>query len=491
MKLTVAAKLDTTQEVIALGLFEDEKETKINKELDQELLIAFKQKMFTGKSSETYSTKINGQFFVVVGLGKKEEITLEKVRKALGKAVNYAKKQQRMTLATNLSVLVAEKIKPELLGRASAEALFLADYDFMKYLSQEKQVKRKPLTVVSLQWSQSLKEFEEGLKIGKLIGETTNIVRDLVHEPANITSSVYMEKVVYEMMKPYSSVAVRVLNEPELKKLGMGALLGVNAGSVNPPKLIVLEYKGGGNGKWQAILGKGITFDSGGYNLKPTKYIEDMKTDMAGAAAVLGTIKICAELGLKKNIVGVMAMCENMVSSKAQRPGDIVRAYNGKTIEIGNTDAEGRLVLADALAYTEDKYKPEVMIDVATLTGACIVALGYYASGVMGTDDELLEKLKKAGMNSGDKVWPLPFFEEYQNWMDGKITDLNNTSLKGKGYEAGSITGGVFLGKFVDKAKWAHIDIAGPAYTYVDNDYMQQGATGAGVRVLTYYFLEN
>ena len=186
-----------------------------------------------------------------------------------------------------------------------------------------------------------------------------------------------------------------------------------------------------------------------------------------------------------------MPLAENMISGKAQHPGDIVRAYNGKTIAIGNTDAEGRLVLCDALSYTEAKYKPDTIIDLATLTGAVVVALGYYTAAIVGKDEELLESLKKAGDDSGDRVWPLPFFDEYQDWMDGSISDLNNISMKGKGYEAGCITAGVFLSKFVEKAKWAHIDIAGSAYWVMAGDYTQKGATGSGVRMLSYWLMNN
>lgn len=220
-----------------------------------------------------------------------------------------------------------------------------------------------------------------------------------------------------------------------------------------------------------------------------TGYIEDMKSDMAGAAAVLAIIKLAAELNLKRDILGVIPLCENMIGGSAQKPGDIVKAYNGKTVEIRNTDAEGRLILADALAYTEAKYKPSSMIDLATLTGACVIALGYYASGIMGKDEGLIKNLVEAGEKSGDRVWELPFYEDYQDAMDGTISDLRNTSGKGKGYEGGAINGGVFLSKFVVKAKWAHIDIAGPAFVIEESDYLQKGGTGAGVRLLSYYFM--
>ena len=284
-------------------------------------------------------------------------------------------------------------------------------------------------------------------------------------------------------------VKIKVLGEKEMKKLGMNALLTVNKGSSNPPKLIIIEYKNG-KGPFTAILGKGITFDTGGINIKPTGYIEDMKMDMGGAAAVLGTMKAIAEMNVKKNVLGVIPICENMINGSATRPGDIVTAYNGKTIEVKNTDAEGRLILADALAYTEDKYKPKTMIDLATLTGSVIIGLGYYVSGMVTNNDELGRKLEESGNASYDRVWKLPFFEEYQDDMDGDITDLKNLSGKADPRAGGAITAAVFLSKFVEKSSWAHIDIAGTAYLKEPRTYHQKYATGAGVRILTYYLLK-
>ena len=195
------------------------------------------------------------------------------------------------------------------------------------------------------------------------------------------------------------------------------------------------------------------------------------------------------KLGLNQNIIGVIPACENMIGGGAQRPGDIVRAYNGKNVEIGNTDAEGRLILADAIAYAEKKYQPKIIIDLATLTGACVVALGYYAAGLVSPDEQLSAELREAGDTSGDRVWSLPFYEEYQDWMNGTISDLINITMKVKGYEAGAVLGAVFLRQFVEKAAWAHIDIAGSAYWAVPGDYIQRGATGSGVRILLYYLL--
>ncbi|MDP3698252.1 MAG: leucyl aminopeptidase [Nanoarchaeota archaeon] len=496
MKITITKDLDKAQDVLFLGLFEEDKDNgkSFSKELAEEVEEAMNRKAFSRKFGEMYSTKLSSHSYkkvVVMGLGEKKDLNAEKIRQALGKMVTCAKGRSFSSFTTNVVEKARDAASHESLGRAAAEGLLLSNYNFSKYLAKEKQEKKKPLDAVSLQWSSSATELSEGLKVGRIITEATNMVRDLVNEPANVVTSEYMEKMAKQVASEYNSVKLKVLNKAELEKEGMGSLLGVNAGSKNPPKLLILEYTGSKKGKHTALLGKGITFDSGGYNLKPTKYIEDMKTDMAGAAAVMAAVKIAAELKLKKNLLGVMPMCENMVDATAQHPGDIVKAFNGKTIEIGNTDAEGRLVLCDALAYTEAKYAPEVMIDFATLTGACVVALGYYAAGVMGTNAELLKKLEEAGNHSGDRVWQLPFFEEYQDWMDGTISDLNNVSQKGKGYEAGSITAGVFLSKFVEKAKWAHVDIAGSAYWCVDGPYLTKGATGSGVRMLAYYLMEN
>jgi leucyl aminopeptidase len=495
MRIATQKSLDKKQDLLVIGIFKEDKDNlkDFNKDLSNELLAAGKRKSFSRKWDETHSTKISGQDVVVLGLGKEKEFNSERLRRALGKAVKIAKSRRVSSFSTNVVDLAREtKNIDELnLGRAASEGIILSNYYFSKYLSKEKQDKHKGLNLSSLQWSGSGAVFGKGLKQGRVIAEATNFVKELVNEPAGVANSIFIEKAARRVAATSSRIGIKVLGETELKKLGMGSMLGVNAGSKNPPKLIILEYKGGGKERPTALVGKGITFDSGGYNLKPTRYIEDMHTDMAGSAAVLGTIKAAASLGLKKNLVGVMGMCENMVSHTAQHPGDIVKAFNGKTIMIGNTDAEGRLVLADALAYTQKKYNPSIMVDLATLTGACVVALGYYSAAGIGKDEKLLNELKEAGLASGDKVWPMPFFDDYQDWMDGQFSDLNNIAQKGKGYEAGSITAGVFLSKFIDleKTRWAHLDIAGSAYWGVDNEYVQKGATGSGVRVLTYWLM--
>ncbi len=499
MKIDLQSKLDDRVQVVVYGLFEEQDKdvSGISTQLAADLTKAMQSKRFNGKFAEVYSAKSSDVLFksvLFVGLGKKKEITVERMRRVFGKAVKFTKNNRYISFTSDILEIFRglNVCDEETLGCAAAEALILGNYSFTKYLAKERQEKMPALEMASLRWSGSTTAMKKGIERGRVIAEATNMVKELVNEPANVVTSLYLEKMANNVAALNPKIKIYVLNEAELQKLKMGALLGVNAGSDNPPKLIILEYRGADHtGFDAAFVGKGITFDSGGYNLKPTKMIEEMNTDMAGAAAVLGTIKAAAELGLKKNLLGVMPLCENMISGKAQHPGDIVRAYNAKTIQIGNTDAEGRLILADALAYTEDKYHPEIMMDIATLTGACVVALGYYVMGAVSKDEALLAELKEAGEKSGDRVWPLPFFEEYQDWMDGSITDLNNITMKGKGYEAGAITAGVFLSKFVEKSRWVHLDIAGSAFWAVEGDYVQKGATGSGVRLLLYWLMRD
>lgn len=494
MKLILTTNLADKPDLMITAYFEED--TNYSKpwpELPVELNLALKKKTFSKKFGEVYSTRIKGKKVLVFGLGKKAEFNPEKARRICGKMVNAAKASKAESFSTDLPERLRSLngFNAQKYGQTLAEGLLLADYNFEKYLSEEKKKEQVPLKEVYLQITTVSATFEKGLNVGRIIADATNLARDWVNEPADVVDSVYLENAARKIAAANKKISLKVLNQAEMKKLGLNALLGVNAGSVNPPKMLIIEYKGDGTKKPIALIGKGITFDSGGYNLKPTRYIEDMKTDMAGAGAVLATIKAAAELGLQKNLLGVMPLCENMIGSKAQKPGNIVKAYNGKTIEIGNTDAEGRLILADALAYIEDQYKPEIMIDLATLTGACVVALGYYSMGLLTKDERLSKELQQAGDLSGDKAWPLPMYEEFQDWMDGTISDLNNNGNKGKGYEAGTITAAIFLSHFVGKTKWAHLDIAATAYWPISSDYLQKGATGSGVRILLYYLMNN
>jgi len=497
MDITLSSKLDAGQQLLILGQFEDD--TSLGGSYDPQLALELKKaslsRQFSSQFGEVYLTKMPSLPFTMVavlGLGQKKEMNLDRLRRILGIALQSARSLKLKTIATNLIELIAPLLRLDLtkVGMAAAEALYLSEYAFTKYLSEERKQKYVPIESVSIQWSSAVVRLQEGIQQGKIIAQSTNYVRDLVNEPASVVTPERLEQEARNLASGNPLLTVKVLEADELKNLGLNALLGVAQGSRHFAKLILLEYRGSRKEKYTALVGKGITFDSGGYNLKATHSIEDMKFDMAGAAAVLGTIKVAAELGIHKNIVGVIPTGENMIGSQAQHPGDIVRAFNGKTIEITNTDAEGRLILADALSYTEAAYHPEVMIDIATLTGAIVVALGYYAAGLFSPDKQLISELVQAGEESHDRVWPMPFFEEYLNWMDGTISDLRNTTSRGEGKENGAVNGAVFLSKFVEKARWAHLDIAGSAYWKEEGDYLTTGATGSGVRVLSYYLLD-
>jgi leucyl aminopeptidase len=308
-----------------------------------------------------------------------------------------------------------------------------------------------------------------------------NLARDLVSHPGNVVTTGYLAETARKLADRHK-LTCEILEMDELERLGMNALVAVGKGSIEPPRLIVLEYRGGGKERPVVLVGKGITFDSGGISIKPGAGMEEMKTDMAGGAAVLGAMEAAAGLKLPINLVCIIPTAENMPDGKAYKPGDVVTSLSGTTIEITNTDAEGRLVLCDALHFAK-KYKPTTMIDLATLTGACVVALGHEASGLMGNDQRLINSLKQAGERCGERVWELPLWDGYGEAMKSDIADLKNAGSR----DGGSITAGWFLKQFVGTTRWAHLDIAGTAWSDKARSYSPKGATGVGVRLLIEY----
>lgn len=491
MKMNVKNTLELKSDVIVLGLWDDDKElySKSNPQLSEELNSAIKKKVFERDFGNTFSMKIANSAYdstLVISLGSKRDMNHERIRRVMARIITHLRKYKFSSFTTNITTLV--NIDSRLLGRACAEGLILSDYIFDKYKSKKDD--RKDITANFQYENKDLKDFTSGFNEGKTIAESTNYAKNLVNEPAVFVTPEYIEKQALELKS--NNTIITVLNRTDMEKLGLNLILAVSSGSDKSAKLIIIKYNGAGKDKYTAIVGKGITFDSGGYDIKPAGQFADMKCDMSGAAAVLGTIITAQKLGIKKNILGVIPTCENLINGSAYKPGDILTAYNGKTVEIGNTDAEGRLVLADAITYTEKNYAPEIIIDIATLTGACVVALGYYVSGLVSNNEALVKNLTQAGFESYDRVWELPFFEEYQDDMDGDISDLKNMSVKGKGREAGAITGAVFLSKFLDleKTKWAHLDIAGTAFLTEAKEYSQKYASGSGVRLLSYYFMK-
>lgn len=322
-------------------------------------------------------------------------------------------------------------------------------------------------------------DAEQPIRIATAIGKGQAVARTLGNLPGNVCTPSYLADEAKKLAATYSSVNTQILNESKMKELGMGALLSVSAGSKQPAKLIVMQYKGGKkNQRPQVLVGKGITFDSGGISLKPGAAMDEMKFDMCGAASVFGTLTAVAELGLKINLVVIVAAAENMPGGGATKPGDIVTSMSGQTIEILNTDAEGRLVLCDALSYAE-RYNPAAIIDIATLTGACVIALGEHASGLMTNQDSLAAELISAGEYMGDRAWQLPLWEDYQQSLDSNFADMANVG----GRAGGAITAACFLSRFTKKQRWAHLDIAGTAWLSGKN----KGASGRSVALLTRY----
>jgi leucyl aminopeptidase len=362
-----------------------------------------------------------------------------------------------------------------------ARQLTCATYRYTETVSKPKPSLKLNRLVVNTGDSRSVKPGQRALDRGAAMGRGINEARRLADLPGNICTPGYLARQARQMARDCALLTTTVLEEKKMRELGMGSLLSVTAGSDEPAKLIVMHYKGGKSGqKPYVLVGKGITFDSGGISLKPGAKMDEMKFDMGGAASVFGTLRTVAELGLPLNVVGIVAAAENMPSGSATKPGDVVTSMSGKTIEVLNTDAEGRLVLCDALTYA-GRFKPQVVIDIATLTGACVVALGSHASGLYSNQDKLAEQLLAAGVESHDRAWRMPLWDDYQKQLDSNFADMANIGGPG----GGSVTAACFLARFAEDYHWAHLDIAGSAW-----DASPKGATGRPVGLLSQYLID-
>jgi leucyl aminopeptidase len=361
-------------------------------------------------------------------------------------------------------------------AQAAVEGAIMGNYMFRKYKS-EKDVKELDRLVLSPGSQGRFSEGVEGARQGKIIAEAVNYVRDIVNSPGNEATPRMLAEEAQKLAG--NGISCRIMEKAEVEERGMGAFLGVAQGSAQPPKFIILDYSPGDRGSVIVLVGKAITFDSGGISIKPSAKMDKMKYDKAGGAAILGVIRAAAELRLQHRVVGLIPATENLPSGSALKPGDVITSASGKTIEIINTDAEGRLILADALNYAL-RYKPVAIVDIATLTGACVIALGNVASGLLGNDEGLKNRLKEAGEAVGERVWELPLWKEYEEQIESDVADIKNVG----GKEGGAITAASFLNKFVEDHPWAHIDIAGTAWNEKDKPYAPKGATGVGVRLL-------
>jgi leucyl aminopeptidase len=443
---------------------------------------------FRGRKDETMvlyprAGEIAAQRVLLVGLGKAEDYTVERLRRAVGTSIRAAERMHVDALAFSLehTARSSERMGIGLAVRAAAEAGVLATWDFRELkttIKEEDQPKGIDELQLVLPSDADEAEVDDALELGVVSGRSANLARDLATQPGNVATPTYLADAARQIATSYD-MKLTVLDREQMRGEGMHALLAVAQGTAEEPRFIALEYNGGAKGERPLVLiGKGVTFDSGGISIKPADRMEDMKYDMSGAAAVLGAMRGIAELKLQVNVVGLIPSTENLPSGTAVKPGDVIRSHLGKTIEIINTDAEGRLILVDALSYAR-RYNPAAMIDAATLTGAVVVALGQQAIGLMGNDGELIDEIMATGLRAGERCWNLPLWDEYRELLDSTIADIKNSG----GRQAGTITGGWFLKDFVSDIPWAHLDIAGVAYRDDAAPYLRKGATVAPTRL--------
>jgi leucyl aminopeptidase len=435
---------------------------------------------FRGKLGEAMVQHTSGALraarVLFLGLGEPHKFCLDRWRGCASRAAQVCRSLRLKQLGLSLALPPGAALPPADLASAAAEGALLGLYRFGA-LRSEKPEEPEPEEMVLLGGGRG--GVERAAAEAQVISEAVCWVRDLVTHPGNRMTPAVLAERAAAMARTWG-IRCTILDEREIRALGMGGLLGVAAGSREPPRFIVLEHLGADRrGPRVVLVGKGITFDSGGISLKPAEKMDRMKDDMAGGAAVMGALQAAARLALPVNVVGIVPATENLPSGSAYKPGDVLTTHSGKTIEVTNTDAEGRVVLSDALAYAR-RFKPALIIDLATLTGACVVALGELVAGMMGTSPAALEALQAAGERTGEDVWPLPLKEEYEEYIESDIADVKNSG----GREAGAIQGGLFLKKFVGDTPWVHVDIAGPVWTDKDRPYRPKGATGFGVRLL-------
>ncbi|MGH7528485.1 MAG: leucyl aminopeptidase, partial [Gemmatimonadales bacterium] len=438
---------------------------------------------FTGKKDDTAVLYPSGPAarVLLVGLGKPDEIDRSAIRRAASVAAKRARSLGVPRAAFYLPPEARGKVPPGQVGQSIAEGLAQGAWQYNE-MKKPNEDKKPPLERVDILAHDGPAELIQGHKVGEAIGAGQTFARGLQVLPGNVATPTYIANVARELAQRHG-FGVTILDKPAIQKEKMGALLSVAQGSAEEPRFIALEYKGA-EGSPIVLIGKGVTFDTGGISIKPAQNMEDMKYDMSGAAAVLGTFEVLGRLKPKIHVVGLIPSTENMPSGTAVKPGDVITSHLGKTIEVINTDAEGRLILCDALSYAR-RYHPACVLDIATLTGAIVVALGHTAAGVMGTDDTLIEEVRSAGDRAGERVWPLPLWDDYRDLMKSDIADVKNAG----GRPAGSISAGWFLREFVEGFPWAHLDIAGTAYTDREDPTRVKGPTGVGVRLFSEFVL--
>lgn len=494
MKIDIVQKdiLDMVCDLLVVNLFQGAAKPggatgAVDKALDGAISKLIEQDHFEGKLGQAlvFPTfgKIKARRIAVIGLGDRKRFDADAVRKIGGHVIKLAMNAKAEKVVTILHGAGIGGLEPRAAAQALAEGLQLSAYRFHMYHGTMRKKEKPPheikaVTVCEME-SKNFRLGQEGMERGCMLAEATNFARDLVNTPSEHMGPLELAMEAKKLVG--KGVTVKTLDREEMQKLGMTAALAVARGSLNPPLGVHLAYKPKGAKKKIAIVGKAVTFDSGGLNIKPGDSMTTMKIDMAGAATVLGLFRALPRLGLSVEVHGIFLAVENMPSGNAYRPGDVVKAMDGTTIEILNTDAEGRVTLADALCYAKS-LEPDAVIDLATLTGACVVALGEDIAAVLTNNGKLSEKIIQASRETGEPVWELPLYEPYNEHIKSKIADIKNVGARG---QAGTISAALFLKPFVGDTPWAHLDIAGPAYTEKESRPDQPyGASGFGVRLL-------
>lgn len=473
------AKLDTTSRLPA-------RVAAVDRALGGQIREVVRGGDFTGRAGETLALFGHGRGaprrVLLIGLGEETKLDADAVRLAAGRAVQGAKARRARSIAFALPA--STRLRAADAARAAAEGAVLGAFraDRWKTAKNDAAPSLARVTLI-VERAADLRAAREAASLGVGVAECQNVARALSNEPANLLPPAQLAAEARKIAREVG-LRCRVLEVPELRRRKMGALLAVGQGSANPPRLVVLEHVPKGRARTRStvcLIGKGITFDSGGISIKPAAGMHEMKHDMSGAAAVVGALRAAALLELPVHVVGVIAAAENMPGGRAYRPGDVLTAMSGQTIEIQNTDAEGRLVLCDAIHFAKTEYEPEAIVDLATLTGACVIALGSYASGLFTNHDALGETIREAGVRCGERAWPMPCADEHREAMKSQIADLKNVSGS---RDAGASMAAGFLAAFVGDTPWAHLDIAGTAYTSKPGPCQPFGATGFGVRLL-------
>ena len=475
--------------VLVVGVFADGELTTTARMVDQKtggtVTRALKSGRFTGKANQQLElvapAGLSASRVLLVGLGKPEKIDALGLQAVGGSIVSAVNRAGEGSVAVAVDAMRGGKMKPPEMAAHIAYGARLGSYRFDRYRTKEKPDKKPSLATLTVMLRDATAARALFSRMDK-VADGVFLTRDLVSEPANVIYPATLAQHARSLAK--LGVAVEVMGRARMARLGMGALLGVAQGSQREPHLVIMRWNGAPKGARQkpiAIVGKGVTFDSGGISIKPSAGMEDMKWDMGGSAVVIGLMRALAARKAGADVVGVVGLVENMPSGAAQRPGDVVTSLSGQTIEVINTDAEGRLVLADALWYTQGRFKPRAMIDLATLTGAIIVALGHSHAGLFSNDDELAAWITDAGVAEGERVWRLPLHESYESDIDSDIADMKNV---GAGRGAGSISAALFLQRFVNDVPWAHLDIAGTTWSKKTTPTVPKGGTAFGVRLL-------